>query len=334
MCASEQKPVKAAFEIKKGTWQVMTLSETEVEKHLDLQELLDGLEDGFRRLELEEIQSPPRPELSVNGKGFSLAMPAWCPGMQITVKIVNVFDGNVDIDLPNHLALINLFDPNTGATSCVMDGTYITGIRTAASAVLSARMLSRSGSRIATVIGAGVQGREHLRLLPLIRDLKHVNVCSLRFDDAVRLAARSEIARATADVEAAVRESDIVCLAAHSPTPVIRPEWIKPGTHVSSVGYYPPNGELPKGLAREHRLFVETLDAFQPTPVGCGELAGLDASTGTTLGAVALGRKPGRLSGAEITVYKAMGVAMEDMIAANLAYQSAKRAGGGDVMAW
>ena len=334
MCASEQKPVKAAFEIKKGTWQVMTLSEMEVEKHLDLQELLDGLEDGFRRLELGEIRSPPRPELSVNGKGFSLAMSAWCPGMQITVKIVNVFDGNVDIDLPNHLALINLFDPNTGATSCVMDGTYITGIRTAASAVLSARMLSRSRSRIAAVIGAGVQGREHLRLLPLIRDLEHVNVCSLRFDDAQKLAARSEIGRATADLEAAVRESDIVCLAAHSPTPVIKPEWIKPGTHVSSVGYCPPNGELPKGMAREHRLFVETLDAFQPTPVGCGELAGLDASTGTTLGAVALGRKPGRLSGAEITVYKAMGVAMEDMIAANLAYQSAKRAGGGDVMAW
>ena len=103
---------------------------------------------------------------------------------------------------------------------------------------------------------------------------------------------------------------------------------------MSSVGYCPPNGELPRDLAREHRLFVETLDAFQPTPVGCGELSGLDASTGTTLGAVALGRKPGRLSDVEITVYKAMGVAMEDMVAANLTYQRAKRAGGGDVMAW
>jgi ornithine cyclodeaminase/alanine dehydrogenase-like protein (mu-crystallin family) len=320
MSAAEKQPIKAAFEIKKGTWQVMTLSETQVEKYLDPQELLDGLEDGFRGLELGEIQSPPRLELSVNGKGFSLAMPAWRAGMQITVKIVNVFDGNLDIGLPNHLALINLFDPNTGAPSCVMDGTYITGIRTAASAVLSARMLSRRGSRIATVIGAGVQGREHVRLLPLIRDLEHINICALRLDDAEKLAARSEIGRATTDVAAAVRESDIVCLAAHSPTPVIEPEWIKPGAHVSSVGYYPPNGELPTDLAREHHLFVETLDAFRPTPVGCGELAGLDSSTGTTLGAVALGRKPGRLSDVEITVYKAMGVAMEDMVAANLAY--------------
>src|SRR5580700_2225794 len=268
MTAAEKHLIKAAFEIKKGTRQVMTLSETEVEKHLDLQELLDGLEEGFRGLELGEIQSPPRPKLSVPGKGFSLAMPAWRPGMQITVKIVNVFDGNLEIDLPNHLALINLFDPDTGVPSCVMDGTYITGIRTAASAVLSARMLSRRGSRIATVIGAGVQGREHLRLLPLIRDFERINICSLRFEDAQKLAMRSEIARATTDVEAAVRESDILCLAAHSPTPVIKPEWVKPGAHVSSVGYHPPHGELPKDLASENRLFVETLDAFQPTPVG------------------------------------------------------------------
>jgi ornithine cyclodeaminase/alanine dehydrogenase-like protein (mu-crystallin family) len=334
MSAIENQSDRAAFEVRKGVRQVMTLSEADVEKFLDPRELLDGLEEGFRGLELGEVQSPARTELSVAGKGFSLAMPAWRPGMQVTVKIVSVFDGNLAVDLPNHLALINLFDPMTGATSCVMDGTYITGVRTAASAILSARMLSRAGSRVATVVGAGVQGREHLRLLPLIRDLAHINVCSLRFEDARKLAALSPVGRANADVESAVRESDIVCLAAHSPTPVIEPEWVKPGAHVSSVGYYPPDGELPRPLAQEHRVFVETLDAYQPTPVGCGELAGLDPSTGTTLGAVALGRKPGRVSEAEITVYKAMGVAMEDMVAANMAYQRARREGGGGVMAW
>ena len=326
--------MKAAFEIKKGPRKVMILSESEVEKYLDPKELLAGLEDGFRGLELGEVQCPPRPRLSVPGKGFSLAMPAWRPGMLLTVKIVNIFDGNLKNDLPNHLALINLFDPDTGAASCVMDGTYITGIRTAASAVLSTRMLSRSESRIATVIGAGVQGREHVRLLPLVRDLDRINICSLGFEDARKLATQSDIARATADVEAAVRESDIVCLATHSPTPVIRSEWVKLGAHVSSVGYYPPHGELPKDLASGRRLFVETLDAFQPVPVGCGELGGLDASAGTTLGAVALGRRPGRLSDGEITVYKAMGIAMEDMVAANLAYQKAKREGGGGRMSW
>lgn len=312
----------------------MTLSEAEVEKYLDPKELLAGLEDGFRGLELGEVQSPPRPKLSVPSKGFSLAMPAWRPGMQLTVKIVNVFEGNLDVDLPNHLAFINLFDPNTGATSCVMDGTYVTAIRTAAAAALSVRMLSRRNSRIATVIGAGVQGRQHLRVLPLVRDFDRINICTLRLEDAQKLAEQSSIAHATADIEAGVRESDVICLATHSASPVIRSEWVKLGTHVSSVGYCPPKGELPKDLARKNRVFVETLDAFQPTPVGCSELAGMNAANGTTLGAVALGRKPGRVSETEITVYKAMGVAMEDMVAANLAYEKARREGGGGVMTW
>jgi len=323
---------KAAFEIKKGPRDVLILSEADVENYLDLDDLLVGLEDGFRGLELEQVQLPPRQRLTVPGRGFTLTMPAWRAGMQLTVKIVNVFDGNLKLGLPNHLALICLLDPTTGATSCVMDGTYITGLRTAASAVLAARVLSRSDSRIATVIGAGVQAREHLRLLPLIRDFKRIHVCSLRFEDAQKLAAQFEIARATADAEAAVRESDIVCLATHSPTPVISSEWVKIGTHVSSVGYYPPHGELPRDLAGKHRLFVETLDAFLSPPLGCSELSGLDASTGTTLGALFLDRKPGRLSDEEITVYKAMGVAMEDMIAANLAYEKAKRDGGGMII--
>jgi alanine dehydrogenase len=324
---------KAAFEITKGARQVLTLSEAEVEQHLDLTELLDGLEDGFRGLERGEVQSPARPEILVPN-GFSLAMPAWRPGLPIAVKIVNVFDANLAIDVPNHLAMITLFDEETGATLCVMDGTYITGVRTAASAVLSARMLARKDAKVATVIGAGVQAREHLRLLPLIRDFDRINVCSLYPDEAERLAERSAGARFHEDVESAVRESDVVCLATHSAHPVIQPKWLKAGAHVSSVGYHPPQGELPVELAQRHRLFVETLDAFSPTPVGCAELAGLDRSKATTLGAVAVGSAPGRLSKEEVTVYKAMGIAMEDLVAASLAYASAKRAGAGGSMAW
>ena len=260
-------------------------------------------------------------------------MPAWQPGMQLTVKIVNVFDGNLQIGLPNHLALITLFDPETGATSCIMDGTYVTAVRTAAAAALSVRLLSRADSRIATVIGAGVQGRQHLRLLPLVRNFERINICSLRFEEAQKLAAQSEIACATANREGAIRESDVVCLATHSPEPVIESAWVKAGTHVTSVGFHPPNGELPKDLARNHSLFVETLDAFQPAPVGCSELANLDSSNASTLGAVILGRKQARQRDQQITVYKAMGVAMEDMVAANMAFRRAKKDGGGDLVA-
>jgi ornithine cyclodeaminase/alanine dehydrogenase-like protein (mu-crystallin family) len=326
--------MRAAFEIAKGPRTVLTLSEAGVEQHISLSRLLDGLQDGFRALELGQVQSPPRPQVTVPGKGFSLAMPAWRPGMPIAVKVVNVFDANLALGLPNHLAMLMLFDADTGAALCVMDATYITGIRTAASAVLSARLLAREDARVATIIGAGVQGREHLRLLPLIRDFERINVCSLHHDEAERLARRAPAARAMADVEAAVRESDIVCLATHSATPVIDASWVKPGTHVSSVGYHPPVGELPAALARGHRLFVETLDAFDAPPVGCAELAGLDRTRATTLGAVAAGQAAGRAGRDEVTVYKAMGVAMEDLVAANLAYEAALKAGGGGRMDW
>jgi ornithine cyclodeaminase/alanine dehydrogenase-like protein (mu-crystallin family) len=326
--------MRAAFEIAKGPRTVLTLSEAQVERYIDLPRLLDGLQDGFCALEFGEVQSPPRPQVTVPGKGFSLAMPAWRHGMPIAVKVVNVFDANLALGLPNHLAMVMLFDADTGAALCAMDGTYITGIRTAASAVLSARLLARKDARVATIIGAGVQGREHLRLLPLIRDFERINVCSLHRDEAERLARRAPAARAVADVEAAVRESDIVCLATHSATPVIDASWVKPGTHVSSVGYHPPVGELPAALAQGHRLFVETLDAFDAPPVGCAELAGLDRAHATTLGAVAAGKAAGRTGRDEITVYKAMGVAMEDLVAANLAYEAALEAGGGGRMDW
>jgi alanine dehydrogenase len=330
--AGKRTPL-AAFKIAKDARRVMILSEKDVEKYLDPRELLDALESGFSDLELGEVQSPPRSRLSVAAKGFSLTMPAWQPGMQLTVKIVNVFDGNLQIGLPNHLALITLFDPETGATSCIMDGTYVTAVRTAAAAALSVRLLSRADSRIATVIGAGVQGRQHLRLLPLVRNFERINICSLRFEEAQKLAAQSEIACATANREGAIRESDVVCLATHSPEPVIESAWVKAGTHVTSVGFHPPNGELPKDLARNHSLFVETLDAFQPAPVGCSELANLDSSNASTLGAVILGRKQARQRDQQITVYKAMGVAMEDMVAANMAFRRAKKDGGGDLVA-
>ncbi len=315
--------IRSAAEIVKGEIAVLTLSETEVARAIEPGALLDGLADGFRAMADGLIQSPARPEITVPGKGFSLAMPAWGPGRHIMVKVVNVFEGNLGLDLPNHLAMITLFAADTGLPVCVMDGTHITGIRTAASAVLSVRELARPDARIATLIGAGVQGREHLGLLPLARDFAEIRVASLRFEDAERLASLHPRAVAVRDVEAAVRGSDVVCLASHAYEPVIEPAWLKPGTHVSSVGYAPPRGELPFDLARRHALYVETADAFQPTPVGCAELAGLAPDSAITLGEMLTGRRPGRVSAEQITVYKAMGIAMEDMVAAEIAYASA-----------
>jgi ornithine cyclodeaminase/alanine dehydrogenase-like protein (mu-crystallin family) len=325
---------KAAFEVEKGPREVLSLSEAEVAQHLDPAELLGELEASFGALARGEVQCPPRLEITIPGKGFSLAMSAWQPGMQICVKVVNVFDANLARGLPNHLAILNLFDAETGAVTCVMDGTYITGIRTAAAAVLSHKLLSRRESRIASVVGAGVQAREHLRLLPLVRDLDEIQICSLEFEHAERLARLHPKARAVRDAQTAIERSDIVCLTTHSAAAVIEPGWVRHGTHVSSVGYHPPDGELPRALVHDHRVFVETMDAFAPPPVGCAELSGVGPARGTTLGDVVNDRRKGRTGDAEITIYKAMGIAMEDMVAANLAHRAARRSGTGASMKW
>jgi ornithine cyclodeaminase/alanine dehydrogenase-like protein (mu-crystallin family) len=218
----------AAFEIVKGERRIPFVSEREVERCLDLRQLLDGLQAGFGRLDAGVVQVPPRPEITVPDRGYSLAMMAWEPGMQICVKVVNVFEGNLNLALPNHLAMITLFDPDTGAVSCLMDGTYITGIRTAASAAVGVRLLSRADAKVATIVGAGVQAREHLRLLPLVRDLERINICSLDVKHSARLAERSNLAEPRPDLQASIEESDIVCLATHSPVPVIDPDWVLP----------------------------------------------------------------------------------------------------------
>ncbi|WP_181168085.1 ornithine cyclodeaminase family protein [Mesorhizobium sp. B2-4-19] len=311
----------------KGDTAVLMLSEAEVRTCIDLRQLLDALAEGFKALSRGEIVNPARPQLDIPRAGYSLAMPAWMAGMHLTVKIVNVFEGNIARAIPSHLATIHLFDPETGMPVCVMDGTYITAVRTSGSAVLSVRELARRDARVATVVGAGVQAGQHLHLLPLVRDFTEIRVASKEFADARALAALHPGVVAVSDLEAAVRSSDVVCLATHSYQPVISAEWLRPGTHVSSVGVAPPGGELPVELVGRASLFVETRDAFAPTPVGSCELDGIDPQTGTELGEMLLGLRPGRISADQITVYKAMGVAMEDLVAADLAYREAVRRG-------
>jgi ornithine cyclodeaminase/alanine dehydrogenase-like protein (mu-crystallin family) len=325
---------KAAFEIAKGRRAVLFLSEADVVTSIAPGALLDALQEGFKALSAGAVQTPARPAITVPGKGFSLSMSAWRDGHPICVKVVNVFDGNLERGLPNHLAMITLFDQKTESTLCVMDGTHITGLRTAASAALSARLLSRKDSKTATIVGAGVQAREHLAFLAHVREFDEIFVSSLRYEDAKKLARLSPLATPVRSIQKAVAASDIVCLCTHSPKPVIDPRWVRPGTHVSSVGYRPPIGELPRELATENRVFVETRDAFKPPPIGCSELTGLDPVKAVELGEIVSGARKGRIDAGEITVYKAMGIALEDMVAAEIAYKTALRGGRGTRVEW
>jgi ornithine cyclodeaminase/alanine dehydrogenase-like protein (mu-crystallin family) len=308
--------------------EVLLLSEDDVKRLLHLDDLLEALVEGFKALTSGQVVAPARNEVSVPD-GFLLTMPAHAPGHSIVVKLVSIFHGNHRFGLPGHQALICLLDPETGATRAVMDGTFITALRTAAAAALSTRLLAREQARTLAIVGAGVQGAAHLRMLPRARDFTEIRVASLDVADVQRVAALDSRARAVDSVEQAVRGADVVSLCTTAGHPVVRHAWLTPGAHVTSVGYMPPDGELAREILEQGRLFVETRLAFAAPPVGCAELTGLDPERGTELGEVLLGTRPGRQSPVELTVYKSMGHAVEDMVAADLVFRRAAADGAG-----
>jgi ornithine cyclodeaminase/alanine dehydrogenase-like protein (mu-crystallin family) len=312
--------------------ETLMLNETEVQRLLDPDMLLDALAEGFKALSEGHVDAPKRIGVTVPDTGLLLSMPAYQQGREITVKLVSVFHDNHRFGIPSHQAIICLFDAQTGSPLSFMEGSYITALRTAGAAALSTQQLARTDSHVLAIIGAGVQGRSHLKMLPRVRQFSEIRIASAHYEHAEQLASADSRARAVESIEQAVRGADVVCLCTHSGEPVISYEWLSPGMHITSIGYSPPGGEVDPKVIEHGHLFVETRMAFEPPPAGCGELAGFDRSTGTELGEVLLGQAPGRRSQDEITVYKAMGHACEDMAAASLVYRRAKQEGIGRAM--
>lgn len=307
---------------------LMLLNQVDVRRLLDPATMLDVLGQGFVDLTAGKVAAPGRDGVQTTA-GALLAMPGWLPGSPIGVKLVAAFHGNPARGLPGHQALICLFDEETGTPLAVMDGAYITALRTAGGAVLSAKLLARPDACRLAIIGGGVQGVAHAELMPLVRDIREVRVWSRNPASAARVAAASDIARVFATPQEAVLDADIICLCTTAQEPPVRAAWVAPGAHVTSVGYNPPGGELDRDLLMPGALFVETRAAFAPPPVGCDELQGLDPQSGVELGEVLSGARPGRTSAQQITVYKSMGHAMEDVVTAALVYQAALAEGVG-----
>jgi alanine dehydrogenase len=308
---------------------VLMLNAGEVRRLLDRVLLLEALEDGFRALSEGSVDVPPR--IAANtAAGYLAVMPGYGRGLGLATKLVSVFPANHERGLPSHQALICLFDAETGTPIAIMDGTYVTAIRTAGAAAVSVRHLARPDARVLAIIGAGVQGASHLDMLPRVREFTEIRVASRTSASASALASTDPRAHAVESYEAAVRGADVVALCTHSGEPVVRREWLSPGTHVTSVGFAAPHGELDRAIAEEGKLFVESrAAAFRPPPAGCLELAGMTPETATEMGELLLGRASGREDPEELTVYKSMGHAIEDVVAAALVYTAALQDGAG-----
>lgn len=308
--------------------ELVVLGQAEVARLLDLELLLDGLATAFVELSGGRTSAPPR--VAAQGPAGLLAvMPGYVPGAGLAAKLVTVFPGNHESGLPSHQALIGLFDEATGRPLAILDGTHITAVRTAAAAALSARILARPDVRVLAILGAGVQGGAHLEAMTRVRDFHEIRVASRTPGHAEALSTRSPRARSMRTFEQAVRGADVVCCCTDSPEPVISYSWLAPGTHVTSVGANLEGPELDAATVRRSHLFVESRMAFSPPPAGSAELLGLDPSIATEVGEVLAGAAPGRTSADEITVYKSMGHAVEDLAAVRIVYEAALREGAG-----
>ena len=312
--------------------ELLVLSRAEVERLLDLDELVDALAAAFVELSAGNTSVPPRVGAR-SGSGLLAAMPGYVAGMALATKLVTVFPGNHSRGLPSHQALIAVFDEETGRPLALMDGTHITAVRTAAASALSARLLARPEAAVLAILGAGVQGRSHLEAMQRVADFHEVRIASRSLDHAQALASSSPRARAMQSFEEAVLGADVVCCCTDSSQPVLQFSWLSPGVHVTSVGSNQTGPELDAETVRRGRLFVESRVAFQPPPAGAAELAGVDPAEATELGEVVAASSPGRRDASEITVYKSMGHAVEDAAAAGLVYRRALREGAGQAVA-
>jgi ornithine cyclodeaminase/alanine dehydrogenase-like protein (mu-crystallin family) len=290
---------------------MLVLTRTEVEELLDLDALIDALAAAHAELSTGQASLVPRTGAFAPA-GVLGSMLAYAPSSGLGCKLVTLFPGNTD--RPTHQALIALFDPATGTPAALMDGTYITAMRTAAAAALATRLLARPDASVLAILGTGVQSRSAQEMFPRAHDFAEV-----------RVAGRGEF-------EEAVRGADVVHATTASPEPVVRWDWLSPGAHLSSVGSTLGGGfELdPAIVERADVVVVEQRDsAFAPLPAGAPELDPRGRDGVVELGEILAGTAEGRISPDQITLYKSVGVAVQDLAAAALVHAAARVRGAG-----
>ncbi|MEP6687421.1 MAG: ornithine cyclodeaminase family protein [Gemmatimonadales bacterium] len=292
------------------------LDEAAVRRHLRMTDLIPAMARALADLSAGRAVQPGRQMLQVPGReGFFAAMPAFAGGA-LGAKLVTFFPGNTGIH--THHALIQLFRPDTGEPLVTMDGRLITEMRTAAVSAVATERLARPDAAVLAILGSGVQARSHLEALRLVRPLGEVRVWSP--SGASAFAERHDV-RATRSAEAAVRGADVVVVATSSRTPVLEGAWLAAGVDVNAVGAVRPDWrELDDETLRRARLYV---DSRESAVREAGDVIAAGEPF-AELGEVVAGTRPGRQSAEEITLFKSVGVAVADVVAADLVWQAAQ----------
>ncbi len=315
------------------------LSEQDVRIVLPMAELIPAMQTAVARFSANEVVQPLRTVVEVGlQKAFVGVMPAFIgEPAALGTKVVSVFGSNTAVGLPSHLATIVLLDPMTGELLCVMDGRFITESRTAAVSAVSVKHLARSDASRLAILGSGVQARSHLEAIGLVRTLQEVRVWSRSSDNRATFA-REMRHRTTAPIQVAasardaVDGADLVVLATASRDSVIESRWIADGAHVCAVGACRPDQrETDTALVTRARVFVDSRAGALAEagdimlPIAEGAFSG--ERIAGELGEVVLGRIAGRTAPDEVTLFKSLGMAVEDVAAAHLAYVKAAERG-------
>jgi alanine dehydrogenase len=303
---------------------MLLLTQSEVRELLDLDALVDALAAAHLDLTTGQASMPPRTAALVDEQNALLGvMPSYLPSAGLACKLVTLFPHNTD--RPTHQAMICVFDPASGTPVALMDGTFITATRTAAGSALATRLLAREDARVLAILGTGVQAHSHARALPRVRRFEEIRVAG-RDRERAESFARELGGIAAASYEEAVRGADVVAATTHAHEPVVRRGWLAPGVHVNSVGLNPSGREVDAATVRDAIVVVESrASALAPPPSGAPELVGIDpAAVHAELGELVAGTKPGRRSPEEITLYKSVGVAVQDAAAGALVLAAAR----------
>ena len=295
---------------------MLFLDEEQVRQHLRMADLIPAMEKALIDFSAGKVTQPVRSVIKVDPPGGFLGiMPALTPD-GLGLKAVTFYPSNAERGIHTHMATIFLVDPETGAPLAVMDGRLITEMRTAAVSAAATKLLTEPSAKILAILGSGVQARSHAEALRLVRDFREICVWSPTHEHAERFA--KEIGAKAMSAEEAVRDADVVVTVTNSKTPVLKGSWLKPGCHVNAVGACRPDRRELDDEAMANVVFVDSREGALKES---GDIILSGAKIYAELGEALVGKVPPRAK--ETTIFKSLGMAVEDIAAAMLVYRSA-----------
>jgi ornithine cyclodeaminase/alanine dehydrogenase-like protein (mu-crystallin family) len=295
--------------------ELLFLNENRVRQHLRMTDLIPAMEKALIVFSAGKVTQPVRSVIKVDPPGgFFGLMPALTPE-GLGLKAVTFYPSNAERGIPTHMATIFLVDPRTGTPLAIMDGRLITEMRTAAVSAAATKLLAAPDARILGILGSGVQARSHLEALRLVRQFEEVRVWSPTKEHAKQFA--EEIGGTAVSAEEAVRGADVVVTVTNSKTPVLKGSWLKPGCHVNAIGACRPDWRELDDEAMANIVFVDSREAALKES---GDLILSGAKIYAELGEALAGKVPSHAG--EITIFKSLGMAVEDITAAILVYRA------------